>query len=62
MGIEERREVERLERRKAILQAAFEVFGDEGYLATTMDKIAERTDLSRATLGIMNRAEKQGDS
>jgi AcrR family transcriptional regulator len=50
MGIKERRERERSERRDAILQAAVKVYMEEGYHATTMDKIAETAELSRATL------------
>ena len=50
MGIKERRKRERLERRDAILQAAVQVYMEEGYHATTMDKIAETAELSRATL------------
>ncbi len=50
MGIEERRERERDARREAIIRAAMEVYREEGYHATTMEKIAERAELSRATL------------
>lgn len=50
MGIKERRERERSERRDTILQAAVRVYMEEGYHATTMDKIAETAELSRATL------------
>jgi len=50
VGIKERRKRERLERRDAILQAAVQVYMEEGYHATTMDKIAETAELSRATL------------
>ena len=50
MGIEERRERERDARRAAIIRAAMTVYWDEGYHATTMERIAERAELSRATL------------
>ncbi len=50
MGIRERRERERSERRDSILQAAVQVYMEQGYHATTMDKIAETAELSRATL------------
>jgi len=50
MGIEARRKRERLERRNAILRAAIEAYEHEGYYATTMDKIAEIAEFSRATL------------
>lgn len=50
MGIAERRERERLERRDAILQAAVRTYMEAGYHATTMDRIAEAAELSRATL------------
>lgn len=49
MGIEERRERERLERRSAILSAAGELFREKGY-AATMDEIADRAELSKPTL------------
>jgi len=50
MGIQERKERERTERRKLILDAALKVYEAEGYHATTMEKIAEAAELSRATL------------
>jgi len=50
MGIPERKERERTQRRNAILQAAVRVYTEEGYHAATMDKIAEAAELSRATL------------
>ena len=50
MGIKERRERERGERRELILRAAIDVYMQEGYHGTTMDKIAEIAELSRATL------------
>jgi len=50
MGIAERKTRERTERRDSILQAAVRAYMEEGYHATTMDKIAEASELSRATL------------
>jgi AcrR family transcriptional regulator len=50
MGIKERREREKNERREAILKAAIRVYDQEGYHAITMEKIAEEAELGRATL------------
>jgi AcrR family transcriptional regulator len=50
MGIKERREREKNERRESILRAAIQVYDNEGYHAITMDKIAEAAELGRATL------------
>jgi len=50
MGIKERREREKNERRESILRAAIQVYDREGYHAITMEKIAEEAELSRATL------------
>lgn len=50
MGIKERRNREKSERKDAILRAAVQVYLAEGYHATTMDKIAETAELSRATV------------
>jgi AcrR family transcriptional regulator len=50
MGIKERREREKIERRESILRAAIQVYDKEGYHAITMEKIAEAAELSRATL------------
>ncbi len=50
MGIKERREREKSERRESILKAAIRVYDKEGYHAITMEKIAEAAELSRATL------------
>jgi AcrR family transcriptional regulator len=49
MGIKDRREKEKLDRRNSILQAAQGLFGDRGYEAT-MDEIAEKAELSKPTL------------
>lgn len=50
MGIKERREREKNERRESILRAAIQVYDKEGYHAITMEKIAETAELGRATL------------
>jgi AcrR family transcriptional regulator len=50
MGIEERREREKEERRELILQSAVQVYAEEGYHGTTMEKVAQKAELSRATL------------
>ena len=50
MGIKERREREKIERRESILHAAIQVYEQEGYHAITMEKIAEEAELGRATL------------
>ena len=50
MGIKERREREKNERRESILRAAIQVYDKEGYHAITMEKIAEEAELGRATL------------
>jgi len=50
MGIEERKQREKNERRRQILAAAMEIYDKEGYHGITMEKIAEAAELSRATL------------
>ncbi len=50
MGIKERRQREKNERRNSIFKAAIRVYSKEGYHAVTMEKIAEAAELSRATL------------
>jgi len=50
MGIQERKYREKSQRRRVILDAALKVYEAEGYHATTMEKIAEVAELSRATL------------
>lgn len=50
MAIENRREKEKAWRRELILKSAIEIYTEEGYHATTMEKIAQRAELSRATL------------
>jgi TetR/AcrR family transcriptional regulator len=50
MGIAERRQREKERRREAIIQAATEVFKKKGLTASTMEDIAARAELSKATL------------
>jgi AcrR family transcriptional regulator len=50
MGIQERKEREKEHRREEILDAAREVFFRKGLLPATMDEIAEKAELSKATL------------
>ncbi len=49
MGIKDRREREKLDRRNSILAAAEDLFREKGYEAT-MDEIAEKAELSKPTL------------
>jgi len=46
----ERRKREREARRELAIDAAMSIYEDEGYYAITMEKIAERSELSRAAL------------
>ena len=50
MGIEERKEREKEQRRKQIIDAAEEVFAAKGFSGATMENIAEKAELSPATL------------
>jgi AcrR family transcriptional regulator len=50
MGVTERRAREREVRRELAIDAAMKIYEEEGYHAITMDKIAERSELSRAAL------------
>jgi AcrR family transcriptional regulator len=50
MGLIERRKRERDVRRELAIDAAMSIYEEEGYHAITMDKIAERAELSRAAL------------
>ncbi|MDX1531752.1 MAG: TetR/AcrR family transcriptional regulator [Rhodothermales bacterium] len=45
-----RRERERLERRRAMLDAAKAVFADKGYEHATLDEVAERAEFGKGTL------------
>ncbi|MCK5408322.1 MAG: helix-turn-helix transcriptional regulator, partial [Candidatus Krumholzibacteria bacterium] len=50
MGIAERREREKEQRRIDIIDAAERVFFSKGWQAATMDDVAEAVELSKATL------------
>jgi TetR/AcrR family transcriptional regulator len=50
MGIAERRKRERDLRRELAMDAAMAIYNEEGYHAITMEKIAERCEISRASL------------
>jgi len=50
VGVKERREREREARRRAVLDATRELVREQGFNSTTTRKIAERCELSEATL------------
>ncbi len=50
MGVTERRKRERESRRELAIDAAMSIYEEEGYHAITMEKIAERSELSRSVL------------
>lgn len=50
MGVTERRRREREVRRELAMDAAMSIYEEEGYHSITMEKIAERAELSRAAL------------
>lgn len=50
MGIAERKEREKQQRKEEIVQAAEDVFFSRGFEHSTMDDIAERAELSKGTL------------
>ncbi len=50
MGIQERKEREREQRKAAIIDCAMKVFLVKGMISATMDEIAECAELSKATL------------
>jgi TetR/AcrR family transcriptional regulator len=50
MGIAERRKREKDLRREFAMDAAMAIYSEEGYHAITMEKIAERCEISRASL------------
>jgi AcrR family transcriptional regulator len=50
MGVKERREREENARLAAILEAAENVFAEQGYFHARMDAIAERAELAKGTL------------
>jgi AcrR family transcriptional regulator len=50
MGVSERRRRERESRRELAIDAAMRIYEQEGYHSITMEKIAERSELSRSVL------------
>ncbi len=50
MSIKERREREKKQRRQDILDAALTVLNEEGFYGVSMDKIAEKAELSKGAL------------
>ena len=50
MGIAERKEREKQQRREEIMLAAEEVFFSKGFEKSTMDDVAEKAELSKGTL------------
>jgi AcrR family transcriptional regulator len=50
MAVRERRERERRQRRLCIVEAAESIFSERGFEGTTMQQIADRAELSKATL------------
>jgi AcrR family transcriptional regulator len=50
MGLLERRKREKELRQESAISAAMAIYNEEGYHAITMDRIAERSELSRAAL------------
>jgi len=59
MGIAERKEREKLQRRKEIIQAAQRVFFSSGFDQCTMDDIAEAAELSKGTLYLYFRSKEE---
>lgn len=58
MGIQERKEREKEQRREEILTAAQDVFFRKGLQPATMDEIAETAELSKATLYLYYRSKE----
>jgi AcrR family transcriptional regulator len=50
LGIPERKERERLKRKKDILEAAKNVFSKKGYMNATIEEIAQKSELSTGTI------------
>lgn len=58
MGIQERKEREKTQRRDDILNAAQEVFFEKGLQNATMDEIAEKAELSKGTIYLYYRSKE----
>ncbi len=50
MGTKERRERERRQRREAIISATLQLLQEEGWTSISMDRIAERAELSKGAI------------
>lgn len=59
MGITERKEREKQQRRKEIVSAAEKVFFSKGFDQSTMDDIADRAELSKGTLYLYFKSKEQ---
>lgn len=59
MGVTERRKREKEVRRELAIDAAMSMYREEGYHAITMERIAERAELSRATLYLYFNSKEQ---
>ena len=59
MGVAERRKREKEVRRDLAIDAAMRLYDEEGYHAITMEKIAERSELSRAALYLYFRSKEE---
>ncbi len=59
MGIQERKEREKEQRREEILAAARDVFFRKGLIPSTMDEIAEKAELSKATLYLYYKSKEE---
>jgi TetR/AcrR family transcriptional regulator len=58
LGIHERKEREKEQRREDILDAAQKVFFEKGLIAATMDDIAEAAELSKGTLYLYHKSKE----
>jgi AcrR family transcriptional regulator len=58
MGIQERKEREKEQRREDIISAAERVFFEKGLQVATMDEIAERAELGKSTLYLYYRSKE----
>jgi AcrR family transcriptional regulator len=59
MGVLERRKREREVRRELAVDAAMSIYEEDGYHAITMERIAERSELSRAALYLYFRSKEE---
>ena len=50
MGIPQRKERERLRRKKEILEAAKKIFSKKGFMNTTIEEVAQQSELSTGTI------------